>query len=151
MPNSVRFDAIYKPGKVEAVSYRNGQEISRDVLETSGKPAKIRLAPNKYEMKADGHDLIYVEIDILDEDDHLVTDAAVELTASVEGCGLLAGFGTGNPVTDEVYTDHKTVTFRGNATAIVRSGYGQGNITVRCFCPGEKTLDRELNLKCIKA
>lgn len=151
MPNSVRFDAIYKPGKVEAVSYRNGQEISRDVLETSGKPAKIRLAPNKYEMKADGHDLIYVEIDILDEDDRLVTDAAVELTASVEGCGLLAGFGTGNPVTDEVYTDHKTVTFRGNATAIVRSGYGQGNITVRCFCPGEKTLDRELNLKCIKA
>ena len=47
MPNTVRFETIYIPGKVEAVSYRGGKEISRDLLQTSRKPAGIRLHPEK--------------------------------------------------------------------------------------------------------
>ena len=40
---------------------------------------------------------------------------------------VLAGVGTGNPITDENYTDNKTVSFRGHALAILRSGYEKGN------------------------
>lgn len=126
LPNSVRFDTVYVPGKLEAVSYEDGREVSRDILETSKEPAKLRIQPEKPAMRADGHDLVYVNIDILDEDDKLVTDASVSLTATVEGSGYLAGFGTGNPVTEENYTDNQTVSFRGHATAIIRSGYEEG-------------------------
>ena len=130
MPGSVRFQVIYAPGKLEAISYKNGNPVSKDCLETSKAPCKLRVTPEKTEMQADGHDLIYVNIDVLDEEDRLVTDGSVELTATLEGGGTLAGFGTGNPITEENYTDSKTVTFRGYATAIIRSGYEESKMTL---------------------
>ena len=119
MPNTVRFETIYIPGKVEAVSYRGGKEISRDLLQTSRKPAGIRLHPEKTELAADGHDLLYIGIDIVDPEGVVVTDASVTLRAGVSGCAELAGFGTGNPVTDENYTEGETVSYRGHAMAVL--------------------------------
>ena len=58
LPCSVRFEAVYEPGKVEAVSYTDGREVSRAVLTTASLPARLRLTPEKTAMKADGHDLI---------------------------------------------------------------------------------------------
>ena len=79
-------------------------------------------------MASDGHDLIYVNIDILDKDNRGVPDAAVELQAEVVGPAVLVGFGKGNSVTDEDYTDGKTTTYRGRATAILRAGYEAGEV-----------------------
>ena len=126
MPNTVRFETVYVPGRVEAVSYRGGKEISRDLLQTSRKPADIRLHPEKTELAADGHDLLYIGIDIVDPEGDVVTDASVTLRAGVSGCAELAGFGTGNPVTDENYTEGETVSYRGHAMAVLRAGYGNG-------------------------
>ena len=128
LPNSVYFDTIFKPGKIEAVSYKNGSEVSRDFLITSKEPAKLLLTPEKTEAAADGHDLIYINIDVLDEDNLPVTDGTIKLTATVTGCGQLAGFGTGNPKTDENYTDNITTSYQGHATAIIRTGYISGEI-----------------------
>ncbi|MDY2897048.1 MAG: glycoside hydrolase family 2 protein, partial [Candidatus Limivivens sp.] len=138
MPGSVSFELIYTPGKLEAVSYSKGQEISRDQLETSGKPAKLSVIPEKTVMRADGHDLVYVNIDVLDEKGRLVTDAAIELTACTEGSGYLAGFGTGNPVTEENYTDNKTTSFGGHATAVIRSSYETGKTVLTVSAEGMK-------------
>lgn len=126
MPYSVRFETEYKPGKVEAVSFRDDKEISRDVLVTAEAPAEIRLTANKQEMKADGHDLIYVEIEILDANGNLVPDAELKLKAELTGDAVLAGFGSGNPITEDDYTDDMTASYRGRAMAILRSDYSKG-------------------------
>ena len=136
MPRSVRFETVYEPGTVEAVSYSGGKEISRDCLTTAGEPARIALIPEKTAMKADGHDLIYIEVGILDRNGIPVSDASVPLKAEVTGCAALAAFGSGNPVTDEDYTDSRTVSYRGRATAILRSGYQSGTIGFRVFADG---------------
>lgn len=60
--------------------------------------------------------------------DNGLLDAAIPLRVKVEGCGVLAGFGSANPVTDEDYTDEKTVSYRGRTMAILRSGYESGEI-----------------------
>ena len=130
MPNSVRFDTVFYAGKVEAVSYQNGVEISRDCMETSGEASKLRLTTEKETLRCDGHDLAYINIDVLDENERLVTDAENILTVSVEGAATLAGFGTGNPVTEEIYSDNRTKSYRGHACAIVRSGIEPGEIKV---------------------
>jgi beta-galactosidase len=144
MPNSVHFETVYVPGKVEAVSYRDGKEISRDVLVTAGDVAEIRLIPEKSEMRADGHDLIYVGIELLDKDGRLVPDASVPLMVEVEGCAALAGFGSANPVTDEDYTEASTVSYRGRALAIIRSGYESGSVNVKVCAEGMEPVSREL-------
>jgi len=146
MPNSVRFETVYQPGQVEAISYRSGKEISRDLLLTTGTPASIRLLPEKQEMQADGHDLIYVGIEILDKDGMVVPDAAVALTASVSGCAVLSGFGSGNPITEEDYTDGETVSYRGRAMAILRAGYEAGTVKVTVSADGMEDAKVELKV-----
>ncbi len=131
LPNSVKFETKYKPAKVEAVTYKNGVEISRDSLVSTGTPCRIEVTTEKDALKADGHDVMYVNIDVKDENGLTVTDASINLEISVEGAGFLAGFGTGNPITEEKYTDNTTTTFRGQATAIIRSGYTAGETKVK--------------------
>lgn len=128
LPNSVKFTATYEPGVVEVVSFKNGVEVSRDKIETSGAPDALVVKPEKLQIKADGHDLTYVVIEVVDSEGRIVSDASVKLTASFDGAGILAGFGTGNPITEENYTNNETVTYCGVATAIMRSGYEAGRI-----------------------
>lgn len=130
LPCSVRFETVYEPGIVEAVSYTEGREVSRAALTTAGRPSHLRITPEKTAMKADGHDLIYVNIEVVDQQGNRVPDAEIPLSANVSGPVLLSGFGTGNPVTQEDYTDQKTRTCRGTATAILRAGYEPGQMVL---------------------
>lgn len=64
-------DVRWESGKVEAVSYDvNGKELSRHALFTAGDPAAIRLtlmqAPDGF--KADGADMVMVEVEVIDKD-----------------------------------------------------------------------------------
>ncbi len=147
MPNSVVFETVYQAGRVEAISYTNGNVISKDVLLTTGAPSQIRLSPEKLDMKADGHDAVFVNVEVLDENGLLIPDASVELYASVSGCAVLAGFGSGNPITDENYTDRTAATYNGRATAIIRSGYEAGKVTLSVSAKGLDTQEIELIIK----
>ncbi len=136
LPHSVCFDTVYTPGKVEAISYKAGKEISRASLVTAGKPAKLVVTPEQSVTNSAGHELVYVNIDVADADGFVVNDAAIGLKAEVSGDGYLAGFGTGNPVTEEDYTDDKTVTFRGHALAIIRRTHAAGAIALTVSSDG---------------
>ncbi|SCY72266.1 beta-galactosidase [Lachnospiraceae bacterium XBB2008] len=144
MPCSARFETVYEPGEVSAVSYSSGKEISRDTLVTTGDASGIRLVPEKDDMKADGHDLIYVAVEIVDEEGRVVPDAEVSLRAGVSGAGYLAGFGSANPITEEDYTDDEAATFRGRAMLVVRSGYDAGACTVIVSADGMDPVSLEL-------
>lgn len=136
MPYSVYFDTTYEAGKVEAISYAGGKEVSRDELLTTGEPAKVRLIPEKRELCADGHDLLYVKIEITDDEGNVVPDAQIGLNAEVSGSAYLAGFGSGNPKTEDNYTDGDSESFRGRAMAILRSGYEKGEVTLKVTAEG---------------
>ena len=142
MPRSVGFETEYQPGTVEAVSYTGGREISRTRLETTGAPVQVRLTADKADLRADGHDLAYVDIEIVDREGRVVPDAEIRLCAGVSGQGWLAGFGTANPITDEDYTDEETVSWRGRAQAVIRSGCAGGEILLTVSADGlpEETL-----------
>ena len=142
-PNTVRFETTYQPGEVIAVSYKDGQEVSRAGLVTTGSAQKIRVTPEKSVMAADGHDLIYVNIEITDRDGRVVPDAAVALSADVSGAGRLAGFGSANPITEEDYTDSKAISYRGRALLIVRAGYESGTCSVEICAEGLEPVKAE--------
>ena len=146
-PCSVRFEAAYAPGTLEVVCYRGGVEVSRDTLETSGAAAALRVVPEKTALAADGHDCVFVGIDVVDSEGRVVPDASVALTAALTGPAALAGFGTGNPVTEELYTDEHTVTFQGHATAVLRSSYASGAVTLRITSEACGSAEVTLNVK----
>lgn len=144
MPDSVSFDTVYEPGKVEAISYVAGKEVSRDFLVTAKAPAGLKLTLEKDKLRADGHDACYALIEVVDAEGNLVPDAQIPLNAKLSlangsekenvNVAFLAGFGSGNPMTEDNYTDGETVTFRGRATAIIRAGYNIGNVTIEVTC-----------------
>lgn len=130
-PCTATFETVYEPGEIMAISYRNGQEVSMDVLRTTKAAAGLVLMPEKMVMKADGHDLICVNIGVLDEDGMVVPDAELPLKATVKGAAVLAGFGSANPITEENYTDDEAVTYRGRAMAVLRAGYEAGEVVLK--------------------
>lgn len=67
LPKSFLFDLTYLPGTLEAVSYKDGKELSRDTLTTAASAKTIRLIPEKTELSANGHALAYIRIEIVDE------------------------------------------------------------------------------------
>lgn len=127
LPNSFLFDITYIPGTLEAVSYKDGKVLSKAALSTTGPVNSIRLWAEKTELNADGHSVTYVQAELVDTDGKIVPDADIRLTAVASGAGQLAAFGSANPITDENYTTGSFASFRGRATAIIRSDYTNGS------------------------
>ena len=134
-----QFELTYEPGILEAVSYKNGTEVSRDRVETAGEAAGVRISLEKSELCADGQALAYAGIEVVDAQGRLVPDAEIKMSASVEGAATLQGFGSGNPCTEENYTSGSFTSYKGRLTAIVRAGYEQGEavLTVKTENLGE--------------
>ena len=96
-------------------------------------------------MSADGHDVIYVRVELIDEEGLTVPGSDRKLHASVDGAGILSAFGSANPITDENYTAGSFTSFRGTAMAIIRSGYETGACTLSISGEGLETVSVTLH------
>lgn len=130
------FEVPYTPGELIAVAYRGGREIGRKQLETAGAPARVRLRAERSAISASPNDLGYILAEVLDARGRKVPDAQVPLTFSHEGVGLLSATGSANPRGLKSFTDPRTLTFHGEAQAIVRAGYKRGGATISVTSPG---------------
>lgn len=135
--NKAQFELTYEKGCLEAVSYTNGKEVSRDKLISAGEPQTLRItvdtaAPHKNALPADGQALCFARIEAVDSNGILIPYIESQITAVVEGAATLAGLGTGRPVTEENYTKGTICLYRGRALAVVRAGFeaGQASLTV---------------------
>lgn len=123
----VSWDAVYKPGKIRAVGYKNGKKILEKEIETSAEASKLELTPHKTTMIADGQDIIVVDMTTYDDKNRFVPDARIRLTASVDGPVDILGYGNGNPgfKQKERPADGETIlelaTFSGHAQLLLRS------------------------------
>jgi beta-galactosidase len=130
LPGSFLFDITYIPGTLKAVSHKDGKVLSTATLSTTGPVESIRLRAEKSELNADGHSVTYVQAELVDKDGQIVPDADIKLTATADGAAHLAAFGSANPVTDENYTAGSFTSYRGRATAVIRSNYSSGSCTL---------------------
>ena len=123
-------DVVYRPGTVEVVCYRNGQEWARDKVKTASKPSRLKAAVDYA-----GAELTYVNVDILDARGTLVPDAADTLTFSVSGPAVLMATDAGDPTSHVPFYSPTLPAFHGKASAIVRRT-GEGPVTVSVRAPG---------------
>jgi beta-galactosidase len=125
------FDTVYQSGKLEAVSYSNGKETGRFILTTAGPELEFTAKSDRKKLRIGSGDLAYITIALTDKAGVVNTAAQKKLTVTVEGAGVLQGFGSGNPITDESYTDAEHTTFEGRALAVIRpTGRGTINVTI---------------------
>ncbi len=136
MPRTFLFGAVYQPGTVEAVSYREGREVSRSLLQTAGRPCALRLSAEENILRADGASLCYVHAELVDEKGNVVPDADTLMTAEATGAAELLGFGSANPVTEENYSKGRFTSYHGKALAVLRAGYASGEARLKVAADG---------------
>ena len=129
--NQIRWGEIdYKPGKLEAVAYKNGKVIARHALETTSKPAKIIAEPDNAEWKADGMDLQHVKLTVVDGKGRRVYNYNDELQFNVTGDASIVAVTNGDISTDEITTQQHVRLWQGQAVVILRSGCQPSKVTL---------------------
>ena len=121
----LRWDVPYAPGELKAVAYNHGRTIGESVMRTAGRAAQIRLTPDRTTIGADGDDLSFVLVEVLDEHGQLVPDAAAKIHYAVEGPATIAGITNGNPQSTESFVDNPSPAFNGKMTVVLRSAEGK--------------------------
>jgi beta-galactosidase len=128
-PFIARFEVQYEPGELVAVASTAGAEQARTALRTANDSLRVHVAADRTAIRADDTDLAYIEITLQDADGNLASHRDRPVAVNVEGPGVLAGLGTGQPRTEETFHAATRTTYDGRALAIIRPT-DAGDITV---------------------
>jgi beta-galactosidase len=142
VPDSINYTASffikYVPGELKAVNVFQGREMHALRLKTAGKPARIRLIPDRTRLKASTDDLSFVRIEITDQKGHVVTNSDVQIELRVTGAGTLAGSGNASPIDMKSFRSLTPKVYRGKALAILRPNGIKGRIQLKVRSLGFK-------------
>jgi len=126
----VQWRVPFEPGVLKAVSRVRGKTILEAEVHTAGAPARLQLMADRPVIHADGSDLSYVSIRIVDADGNPVPDADTELTINVSGEATLAGLDNGYQADLESFRGNRHKAFNGLLMAIIRAKKKAGKITL---------------------
>lgn len=132
-------DTKYEPGTVKVVAYdNNGNAVAEKEIRTAGKAHHIVLTPDRESYKADGKDLAFVRVSVVDKDGNLVPHAENDIRFTVTGTGSYHASANGNPASLELFQAPHMKAFNGELTTIVRTDTKPGTITLKATAPGLK-------------
>jgi beta-galactosidase len=134
----ISYRVPYRPGQIVAVGYLDGREAGRWSLRTAGAPAEAKVSVNRSQVSANGEDLAYVTVELVDTNATPVyaQDGDRNVRVRVSGAGVLAGLGNGNPRDASSLQSGNRRTFHGRAVAVVRAGTEAGPIVVEIAADG---------------
>ncbi len=119
------FPVPYKAGTLRAEA--GGKSV---IVKTAGEPARLRLTPDRTVMSADGQSLIFVTVEVLDNQGTPVPEAAIDCEATVKGAGKLLAFASADLKDTEPYTSPRVKTWKGRALLVIRSTQKKGSVNV---------------------
>lgn len=132
------FDVPYLKGELKAVQYdAAGRETGTDILVSPGEGKKLSLIADKETFTADGQDLLFLTVEVTDENGIRKTAGNDKVTLAVDGPATLLGFGSASIIQDDArpYLSNETETFNGHALAVLRSTGDAGTVTVTASAP----------------
>jgi beta-galactosidase len=123
------FETVYEPGELVAVAYRDGTETGRHAIRSATGPVRLHATTDA------GSDLAYVSLTLTDPDGTCHTAADRPIRVEVTGPGVLLGFGSADPSTEERFDATERTSYEGRALAVIRPT-GPGKIRLLATAPG---------------
>ena len=139
------FTLPYQPGILRAEGIAGGQVKETVTLQTAGEAKTIRLTADHTKLKADGQDLAFITVEMLDANGVVNPTADNLLTASVKGPATIVAFGNADIKDCDPYTDSTHKVWKGRALLVVRSMAKKGKVTVTVQ---DKTARNMINIGC---
>ena len=132
----------YAPGALRAVARKGGRVVAEDRVETTSAPSRIELQVDRASIRADGQDLAFVTVRIVDARGRLSrADGNHLVRFALAGGGSIAGVDNGDPTNHEPFKDptpdaaqHKA--FHGLQLVVVRAPRSAGTLTLRAEAEG---------------
>ena len=124
-------DVVYQPGELKVVVYdAQGRKAGQQVVKTAGKPKRLLLEPERTTIKADGNDLAYVTVSLVDKNGTLCPDAANRLEFSVTGAGTYKAACNGDATSLEPFTQPQMSLFHGQLVVLCQASKKPGMMTL---------------------
>lgn len=157
----------YEPGEIRVVTYNQyGDKVGEDVKRTAGEPAQMKFSVETPDhepiacmvegctdehnvlLNADGKDLAFVTVSLLDKDGNECPLADDELTFEVTGAGTFKAACNGDATSLEPFTHPHMKLFSGKLVVIVQSSTQKGNITLKVK-DGKRNIEKTILLEAI--
>ena len=159
----------YEPGEIRVVTYNQyGDKVGEDVRRTAGEPAQLNMVAecpdnentgiacmvegceveHGTHLKADGNDLAFITVSLLDQDGNECPLADDELTFEVSGAGIFKAACNGDATSLEPFTLPQMKLFSGKLVVIVQSKKQKGDITIKVK-DAKRNLEKTLILKAV--
>ena len=130
-------DVRYEPGELTVVAYDSeGNKAMQKSVRTASEPWAIELIPARESITADGKDLLYVTVRIVDRDGNLCPLDSRKVHFDVSGAGEFRAVANGDPTCLEIFHEPEMSAFGGMLTVIVQSKEKAGRITLKASADG---------------
>lgn len=136
------FDTVYEPGEAKAVARYADGRLEEFVIKTADDTTTLCVTADKAEIAPD--ELAYITIELRDKEGVLNTSSDCKVQVKVEGEGVLQGFGSADPLSEENFFDTERTTYYGRLIAVVRAGAGKGSINLTAEADGMKAASVEI-------
>ncbi len=132
----IKWRVPFIPGKLEAVSRKNGNVVLTKTVSTAGRPYKLVLTPDREELWRTDNNLMFVTVTIVDENGVIVPDANHLVKFKITGAAEIEAVDSGSPVSLEPFKATQHTAMNGKVLCILRSTYKSGYFELTATAQG---------------
>ncbi len=138
-------DVIYEPGEIKVIALDNsGIPVASESVLTASEPYRLKLTPDRDTIKADGKDLSFITVEVLDKTGNLCPHTNSLVFFNVTGVGRLRAICNGDPTDQTPFSSNYMRLFGGKLVLVVEAKKETGNIIVEA--KGSKLRSSKVNL-----
>lgn len=126
----IQWRVVYSPGILKAVGRTDGQEIITKEIRTAGEASDIIMEADRSTINADGQDLSFIIVKVIDQNGTIVPHADQLISFSLEGEGQIIGVDNGLQTSHESFKSNSRKAFNGKCLAVIQSTEKPGNIKI---------------------
>lgn len=139
---------IYEPGEVKVVAFdAKGNAVADKIVKTAGKPHQLELVADRMEISADGKDLAYITVRVVDKDGILCPNDQRLIHFFADGAGNYKASANGDPTCLDLFHLPQMHAFNGQLTAIAQASESEGILKFEAKAKGLKAASLEIKVK----
>lgn len=140
-------DVPYEAGELKVVAYdKDGCPAEEKIVRTAGKPHHLEVVADRMQLTADGKDLAYLTVRVVDKDGNLCPADNRLVTFSVKGAGIFRAAANGDATCLDLFHLPRMHAFSGQLTAIVQTGTEAGQLVFEAKAKGLKSAKLTLDV-----
>ncbi|GAB1308901.1 beta-galactosidase GalB [Urechidicola sp. KH5] len=147
-PYRLNWNVNYEPGELKVIAYKNGKAVAEKTIVTATSPAKLELTPDRKQIAADGSDLSFITVKVVDENGNFCPLANNNIEFEIEGPATIAAVGNGDATSTESFQASHRKAFNGLCLLVVKSEKGKvGEIKIKASSQGLESTTTNITTK----